>query len=462
MNKLNNLLLLICLFMSITVSAKVPKYIFYFIGDGMGLNQVNGTEMYLASLKGIYGVESLTFTKFPYVGMATTFSASSGVTDSAAAGTALATGHKTYNGAIGVSADTIPVQSIAVDAKRRGYKVGITSSCSLDDATPSVFYSHQKSREYGYEIVSDLLSSEFDFFAGSPFSNLTKRMDGSDAPNLLPLMKGKGYNIVYGYKEYLAKAKDSEKVILLSNETEPVPVRIDRKEGDISLKQITQSAIQTLSKNNKNGFFLMVEAGDIDRGGHANDAGTCFREVIDLNEAVNVAMEFYNKHSDETLIVVTADHETGGIVIGDGYTNLQVLQYQKASKKTLSMMLAELRNNNKQVTWEQVKQLLSDNLGFWSKIKLKERQEKHIHDAYVRTFIDGDQSKDITLYQKDEKVSSAAIKVLNEIAAVGWTTGSHSAGYVPVFAIGQGAEEFVGKYDNTQIPAKIRKIAKFK
>ena len=344
MNKLNNLLLLICLFMSITVSAKVPKYIFYFIGDGMGLNQVNGTEMYLASLKGIYGVESLTFTKFPYVGMATTFSASSGVTDSAAAGTALATGHKTYNGAIGVSADTIPVQSIAVDAKRRGYKVGITSSCSLDDATPSVFYSHQKSREYGYEIASDLLSSEFDFFAGSPFSNLTKRMDGSDAPNLLPLMKGKGYNIVYGYKEYLAKAKDSEKVILLSNETEPVPVRIDRKEGDISLKQITQSAIQTLSKNNKNGFFLMVEAGDIDRGGHANDAGTCFREVIDLNEAVNVAMEFYNKHSDETLIVVTADHETGGIVIGDGYTNLQVLQYQKASKKTLSMMLAELRN----------------------------------------------------------------------------------------------------------------------
>ena len=462
MNKLNNLLLLICLFMSITVSAKVPKYIFYFIGDGMGLNQVNGTEMYLASLKGVYGVESLTFTKFPYVGMATTFSASSGVTDSAAAGTALATGHKTYNGAIGVSADTIPVQSIAVDAKRRGYKVGITSSCSLDDATPSVFYSHQKSREYGYEIASDLLSSEFDFFAGSPFSNLTKRMDGSDAPNLLPLMKGKGYNIVYGYKEYLAKAKDSEKVILLSNETEPVPVRIDRKEGDISLKQITQSAIQTLSKNNKNGFFLMVEAGDIDRGGHANDAGTCFREVIDLNEAVNVAMEFYNKHSDETLIVVTADHETGGIVIGDGYTNLQVLQYQKASKKTLSMMLAELRNNNKQVTWEQVKQLLSDNLGFWSKIKLKERQEKHIHDAYVRTFIDGDQSKDITLYQKDEKVSSAAIKVLNEIAAVGWTTGSHSAGYVPVFAIGQGAEEFVGKYDNTQIPAKIRKIAKFK
>lgn len=462
MNKLNNLLLLICLFMSITVSAKVPKYIFYFIGDGMGLNQVNGTEMYLASLKGIYGVESLTFTKFPYVGMATTFSASSGVTDSAAAGTALATGHKTYNGAIGVSADTIPVQSIAVDAKRRGYKVGITSSCSLDDATPSVFYSHQKSREYGYEIASDLLSSEFDFFAGSPFSNLTKRMDGSDAPNLLPLMKGKGYNIVYGYKEYLAKAKDSEKVILLSNETEPVPVRIDRKEGDISLKQITQSAIQTLSKNNKNGFFLMVEAGDIDRGGHANDAGTCFREVIDLNEAVNVAMEFYNKHSDETIIVVTADHETGGIVIGDGYTNLQVLQYQKASKKTLSMMLAELRNNNKQVTWEQVKQLLSDNLGFWSKIKLKERQEKHIHDAYVRTFIDGDQSKDITLYQKDEKVSSAAIKVLNEIAAVGWTTGSHSAGYVPVFAIGQGAEEFVGKYDNTQIPAKIRKIAKFK
>ncbi|WP_343020434.1 alkaline phosphatase [Bacteroides uniformis] len=462
MNKLNNLLLLICLFMSITVSAKVPKYIFYFIGDGMGLNQVNGTEMYLASLKGIYGVESLTFTKFPYVGMATTFSASSGVTDSAAAGTALATGHKTYNGAIGVSADTIPVQSIAVDAKRRGYKVGITSSCSLDDATPSVFYSHQKSREYGYEIASDLLSSEFDFFAGSPFSNLTKRMDGSDAPNLLPLMKGKGYNIVYGYKEYLAKAKDSEKVILLSNETEPVPVRIDRKEGDISLKQITQSAIQTLSKNNKNGFFLMVEAGDIDRGGHANDAGTCFREVIDLNEAVNVAMEFYNKHSDETLIVVTADHETGGIVIGDGYTNLQVLQYQKASKKTLSMMLAELRNNNKQVTWEQVKQLLSDNLGFWSKIKLKERQEKYIHDAYVRTFIDGDQSKDITLYQKDEKVSSAAIKVLNEIAAVGWTTGSHSAGYVPVFAIGQGAEEFVGKYDNTQIPAKIRKIAKFK
>ena len=145
--------------------AQQAKYVFYFIGDGMGVNQVNGTEMYLAEQEGRIGVKPLLFTSFPVASMATTFSATNSVTDSSAAGTALATGAKTYNGAIGMDDNKSVLQSVAERAKKSGKKVGVTTSVSVDHATPAAFYAHQPDRGMYYEIALDLPKAGFDFYA---------------------------------------------------------------------------------------------------------------------------------------------------------------------------------------------------------------------------------------------------------------------------------------------------------
>ena len=157
--------------------AQQAKYVFYFIGDGMGVNQVNGTEMYLAEQEGRIGVKPLLFTSFPVASMATTFSATNSVTDSSAAGTALATGAKTYNGAIGMDDNKSVLQSVAERAKKSGKKVGVTTSVSVDHATPAAFYAHQPDRGMYYEIALDLPKAGFDFYAGGGFLKPDKTYD---------------------------------------------------------------------------------------------------------------------------------------------------------------------------------------------------------------------------------------------------------------------------------------------
>lgn len=310
------------------------KYVFYFIGDGMGVNQVNGTEMYQAELRnGRIGVEPLLFTQFPVATMATTFSATNSVTDSAAAGTALATGKKTYNHAISVGEDKNAIQTVAEKAKKAGKKVGVTTSVSVDHATPAAFYAHQPDRNMYYEIALDLPKSDFDFYAGGGFLKPTTSFDKKEAPSIFPIFEEAGYTVARGYNDYKAKSAKAEKMILIQEEgANPscLPYAIDRKENDLTLAQITESAIDFLTKGKNKGFFLMVEGGKIDWACHANDAATVFNEVKDMDNAIKVAYEFYKKHPKETLIVVTADHETGGIVLGTGKyeLNLKALQSQ--------------------------------------------------------------------------------------------------------------------------------------
>lgn len=437
------------------------KYVFLFIGDGMGFNQVNTTEMYLAELEGRIGVSPLTFTQFPVASFATTYSTSNGVTDSGAAGTALATGSKTKNGAIGVDSLNAPLISIAERAKQKGMKVGIATNVRINHATPASFYAHRASRNMGYEILLDLLVSDFDFFAGSGISDPERWYDKTPADNIFPKIDSVGYAIVYGYESFVANQDKKEKVMLINKgdkSNNSIPYAIDRTNGDLTLAHITDCAIRTLETNNENGFFLMVESGQLDWAGHANDGATVIHEVIDLNEAVKRAYDFYLEHPDETLILVTADHETGGAVLGTGSStlNLAVLQHQKVSKGTLSSYISNMRtNSDRPVTWEEVKDLLAANLGLWTNVPVSESQEKKLVERYRKSFIEGDQTKEESLYQSDEKLASEAIALLNSIARLGWISGSHSANYVPVFAIGAGADLFKGKMDNTDIPRFI-------
>ena len=467
---------LICSFLfmlAFSVSAQQAKYVFYFIGDGMGVNQVLGTEMYLSELKGEIGVTPLLFTQFPYATTATTFSATNGVTDSAAAGTALATGKKTKNGALGVTKDSERVNSVASWAKENGYRVGVSTSVSIDHATPAAFYAHQDKRSAAYQIGLDLIETNFDFYAGSDFvdANNAQAKDGTTYESLYNLAEKAGFTIARGYKDYQKKAKKADKMILFQTEKASqknngsIPYAIDRKKGDMSLAEITRAGINFLSKDLSKGFFLMVEGGKIDWAGHANDAATNFREVIDMDEAIKVAYEFYSQHPDETLIVVTADHETGGISIGNGSynLNLQALKSQKMSEEEFTLLVNGLRAKYKnQVPWEAIQQALKENFGFWDTVKLNEKQEARLKAVYDKSF--GNQPVDLekTLYSQAEPISSEAKRILNSIANVGWVSGGHSAGHVPVFAIGANAHLFQERIDNTEIPEKIAEAAGYK
>jgi alkaline phosphatase len=448
--------------------AQQAKYVFYFIGDGMGVNQVLGTQMYRSELKGEIGVTPLLFTQFPYATMATTYSATNGVTDSAASGTALATGQKTKNGALGVLKDLqTPIYSVAVWAKQNGHRVGVSTSVSVDHATPGAFYAHVPKRKMYYQIGQDLVKADFDFYAGSDFIDPTNKADQTgQSENLYNLVEKSGYTIARGYKDYLKKAKKTNKMILFQPESatdnSSLPFAIDRKKGDMSLSEVVRAGIHFLSKDLEKGFFLMVEGGKIDWACHSNDAATAFQEVIDMDDAVKVAYEFYAQHPDETLIVISADHETGGIVLGRGpyELNLQVLKNQKVSENGFTKIVNGLRAKYKnQVSWEVIQNALKENFGFWGAVQLDEKQEARLKAVYEKSF--GNQPVDLqkSEYMQDEPIATEAKKIIDEIALIGWTSGGHSAGFVPVFAIGAGAERFQGQFDNALIPVKIAEAA---
>lgn len=450
------------------VYAQQAKYVFYFIGDGMGVNQVNGTEMYLAEQEGRIGVKPLLFTTFPVASMATTFSATNSVTDSSAAGTALSTGAKTYNGAIGMDDNKNVLQTVAEQAKKAGKKVGVTTSVSVDHATPAAFFAHQPSRNMYYEIALDLPKADFDFYAGGGFLKPTTTADKKEAPSIFPIFEEAGYTIARGLDEYKSKAGSANKMVLIQKEgADPscLPYAIDRQEGDLTLAEITESAISFLTKDKNKGFFLMVEGGKIDWACHGNDPATAFEEVVDMDNAVKVAYEFYKKHPNETLIVVTADHETGGMGLGTAKYELflKSLTNQKQSQDLLSKAITDIRKEkNNKVSWEDMKALLADKMGFWSVLPLSWEQEKMLRDEYEESFVKNHTVFEESLYAKTEPMAATARKVMSQIAMVGWTSGNHTAGYVPVFAVGAGSKLFMGKMDNTEIPKRIAKAAGYK
>ncbi len=291
------------------------KYVFVMIGDGMGANHVAATESYLSWKAGNFGAERLVCTKFPVLGMCSTFSVSGNITDSAASGTAIATGTKTYNGAIGVDADKNPIQSMAYALKDLGYKVGIMSSVPVNHATPAAFYGHQEDRGMYYEIGLELPRTDFEFFAGSGILDETGK--GRDLEPLDEIYENEGYHVCYGVNSLSECGEDCKGVVVLqpSSKKEVLNYEIDRSEiRDDRLAEILSAAIDRLGDEDP--FFIMCEGGEIDWGAHANDIMATVDATLRFNEAIDVAYNFYLAHPDETLIIVTADHETGGLALG--------------------------------------------------------------------------------------------------------------------------------------------------
>lgn len=442
------------------------KYVFYFIGDGMGVNQINVTETYLAALKGKIGFEPILMSSFPVVGLVNTYSATNGVTDSAAGGTALACGKKTKNGAIGVLEDLeTPCTSIAAWAQKAGAAVGVATTVAITHATPASFYGHQRSRNMYYELGQDLCKSGYDFFAGADFH---KPYTKEGEPSLREQAKSAGYTILTGgYKEYQKKGRKADKLIMLQSDkvnekldSDHLPYALDQTKDDLTLEQIVRAGINFLMSKQKNGFFFQIEGGMIDYACHRNDAANAINEVLDMDKAVKVAYEFYQQHPDETIIVISADHETGGIVMGKGPYELHtdLLKYQRKSIDELKWMLnQQYKKNPKAFTKASVEKVLKAEMGLWDHIKLTDQQAERLTSRW--NDIEKAIAENGKVGDRINELCETAKRIISEAALISWASGGHSNGYVPVYAIGPGTEVFQGRIDNIEIAPNMAKIA---
>ena len=336
----------------------------------------------------------------------------------------------------------------------KGGSTGLVFTCEFPHATPADCSAHSYNRGKYEWIASQMVHNNLDVVIGGGISILTN--------NLEEHLKENGYSV---YKNDLKgmRADTNSKMWALYADRE-MDYDLDRNPDEQpSIEEMTKKAIEKLSKNDK-GFFLMVEGGKIDWACHGNDPATVFEEVVDMDNAIKVAYEFYKKHPKETLIVVTADHETGGLGLGTGKYELQLkaLAKQKQSQDILSRSITDLRKMRKVINWPEMKEFLAEKMGFWKELPVSWEQEKMLRDAYEESFVNKHVVFEESLYAKTEPLAVAAKKVMSQIAMVGWTSGGHTAGYVPVFAVGAGSKLFVGKMDNTEIPKRIAKAGGYK
>jgi len=279
--------------------SKKPKNVIMMIGDGMGVSQIfagltaNGGHLFLDNFK--------------QIGFSKTQSSNNYITDSAAGGTALSSGQKTYNGAIGVNADSIPIQTILEMAEEKGLATGLVSTSAITHATPASYIAHQKSRASYEQIAADFMKTDIDVFIGGGYKHFSQRADKRD---LILELQQKGYQVLRDMNE-IAKVKSGKLAGLISDEHNDVAEK--RK---MSLPLSTETALNILSQNQK-GFFIMVEGSQIDWGGHGNNTIYLVKEMLDFDQAIGKALEFAAKDG-ETLIIVTADHETGGLSLNGG------------------------------------------------------------------------------------------------------------------------------------------------
>lgn len=294
--------------------SKTPKNIILLIGDGMGATQVFAG---LTANKGKLNIE-----RCQYVGFHKNQSSDDYVTDSGAGATSISIGKKTYNGAIGVDSSKTPHPTILEIAETNSLATGMVVSCSITHATPASFIAHQPSRQMVEEIAADFLKTDIDVFIGGGRDHFLRRKDGR---NLIDSLKVRNYQVADTLTE-IVKIKSGK---LAGFVAAVEPPKVSEGRGD-QLLQSTLTALEILKKNSK-GFFLMVEGSQIDWGGHANEAQYVTSEMVDFDKAIGAAFDFADKDGN-TLVIITADHETGGmsLVNGDMKTGMVEAKFSTA------------------------------------------------------------------------------------------------------------------------------------
>ena len=470
-------------------AGKAPKYVFLFIGDGMSYPQIQATSDYLGALTDedywqaapslddnggaiLDGPQYLNFMGFAAAGSAVTYDSNSFCPDSASTATSIATGHKTYSGTIGV--DETASQEYATIAEQlkaqKGWEIGIISSVTINHATPAAFYAHQASRNDYYEIGLDLIDSGFDYFAGAGFSKPTGP-DG-DQTDLYQLVEEAGYTVARTQAEVEGITADTEKVFIVDEyvaSDDAFNYEIDRTEDMLSLADYVQKGIEVLE--NDNGFFMMCEGGKIDWACHANDAASSIHDTMALADAVQVAMDFAAEHPEETLILVTGDHETGGMTIGfagtDYDTYLDLLENQKVSFTKFDTDYVAAYKENK-TSFADVMKDVTELFGLklegeeGDKLVLTDYELEQLQAAYEKS-INGTaaseyEQEETILYGGYEPLTVTITHIINNKSGISFTSYSHTGLPVAVFADGVGAEMFNGYYDNTDIYNKLAKM----
>ncbi|MEP5613383.1 MAG: alkaline phosphatase [Cyclobacteriaceae bacterium] len=294
----------ICALIFISVScssteSKKAKNVILLIGDGMGLTQVSSSFY--------YSEETPNFSRFKNIGLSNTSASSHKITDSAAGATAFASGQKSYNGAIGVNSDTVSIPTIVEIAKKKNVSSGVVATSSITHATPACFYSHVKSRSMHEEIAKQMAFADLDFVAGAGLPYFKDRDDGA---NYYDTMQDQDVILdTLALASFEALCEGCQYVYL--DTATSMPRMLDGR-GDF-LSNATELGIDHLSRN-EDGFFLMVEASQIDWGGHANDAEYLTTELLDFDKVIGLVLDFAEKEGN-TLVIVTADHETGGFAL---------------------------------------------------------------------------------------------------------------------------------------------------
>ena len=485
----------VILVMASSAMAVMPKYVFFFLGDGMASAQIQATEAYLTTKHGgsatlatdLQKAENrLQMSKFPVLGMQTTYDAHSLMTDSASAATAFACGIKTMSGVVGMDATkTISYKSIARLASENGRLVGIVSSVSLDHATPASYYASVPNRGLMNTIATQMAEAGFAFYGGGGLVAPTQGTNASDtSTNIWNLLAAQGYTVLNDREAILALKKNPQNKVVCINpwlqDNAAMPYAIDRPATNLSLAEMTEVAIATLAHQKHTdpatdqGFFLMVEGGKIDWACHANDAMAAIGDTLDFNDAVGVALDFYQKYPSQTLIVVTGDHETGGMSIGHattgyaahydrllGQTNSATYFGQnqwKAHKAAYSTGYTYSVPNNLEGNPEMIGLLQSVFGLHWT--ELNSYQKQKLEDAYDKSMCgQNNNSSDANnlLYGSYEPIIVTITHILNERASIGWSSYSHTGVPVPVFAIGSESQRFSGFFDNTDIAKQMAK-----
>jgi len=405
--------------------ANGPKNIIMVIGDGMGPAYTTAYRLYKDN-PSTTAIESTVFDDI-LVGRSSTAPArvSGYVTDSAASATALASGHKSYNGAIGVDTNKMPVQSVLEYAKSIGKATGLVVTSQINHATPASYAAHVEQRSQ-YDDIADqyfdrkindrhvvdvMLGGGWKYFI-RPERDLTKEFQKD------------GYQYINDYAQL--NSINSDQVLGLFAD-KGLPWALDDKQPH-RLKQMTMAAVDRLD-NNEQGFFMLVEGSQIDWAGHSNDIAAAMAEMDDLAHALQWLKSYVVSHPD-TLVIVTADHSTGGFTIaanGEYKWTPDVLSNLKSSPQAIAKQQKKDGFDHKKI---------SELLG----LNLTKRESDTLEQAHAAG---------------KKSLQNALKKLLDTRSNTGWTTGGHTGVDVPVFAFGSGSEKFSGQQDNTDIAKRI-------
>jgi alkaline phosphatase len=423
--------------------------------------------------------------------MQTTYDAYALMTDSASAGTAFACGIKTRSGVIGMDESmTFKVKSIAQLAHEQGMKVGVVTSVSLDHATPASYYASVANRSNMNDVATQMANSGYEFFGGGGLVSPTgANRTGDTANNVWNLLTTNGYTILNTRSSILElKRRPQEKIVAINpwlQDSAAMPYAIDRPAKNLSLTEMTGAAINALyyeqhgwsMLRNEKGFFLMVEGGKIDWACHANDAMASIGDTLDFDSAIGAALEFYRQHPDDTLIVVTGDHETGGMSIGHATTGYSAYYDRLLGQRNSFQYFSDNQWQAHKATWANITcpnvsqpDTLSKNTEMLSLMNevfglkwtdLNAFQKKKLEDAYDMSLCgtnSNSSDENAFLYGGYQPIIVTMTHVLNERAGIGWTSYSHTGVPVPVYAQGAESSRFAGFYDNTDIAKKLAQI----